>query len=449
MTLSGTNTYSGNTVINGGKLIINTNGSIANSPVISLSSNTTFDVSAATPFTVASGQKLSGITTGTGTATINASTSAGSGNVTLASGAQAAFTVVYNAISNNFFVGNLKVLGGVTFNGNAININMTGAPLTTGTYTLMTATNGFTLNGSLPTPIITGQGLANIGAVPQLIINGTSLQLVISFGTTTTGITNNCGDTAIFTATPAYGATSYQWYNPSLQPISGATSTTLMLPNTHPSDSGTYQIVATGPGFSLTNSQVLLTLDTAPPTITLNGSSTVLVTLGSPYTELGATANDACSGNSLTVTTTGSVNTSVAGEYDITYSATTDEGVPGSATRAVIVFDPNAVATPISMNLDFGAATDANSSNPINIPAGWSLLAYGDLNQNPNIQGSPSFSNPDGHNPGLTLSFGNISGWSTASSEFTGANNSPWWASPPMASSTTALKAAVFLRPLP
>ena len=424
VTLSGTNTYSGNTVINGGKLIINTNGSIANSPIISLSSNTTFDVSAATPFTIGSGQKLSGIATGTGTATINASPSGGSGNVTFASGAQAAFTVAYNTVSNNFFVGGLKVLGGVTFNGNAISINTTGAPLPTGTYTLMTATNGFTLNGSLPAPIITGQGLANIGAVPQIIINGTSLQLVISFGTTTTGITNNCGDTAIFTVTPAYGATSYQWYNPSLQPISGATSTTLTLPNTHPADSGVYQIVAAGPGLSFTNSVVLLTLDTAPPTITVNGSSTVLVTLGSPYTELGAIAADGCSGNSLSVTTTGSVNTGVAGEYDITYSATTDEGVPGNATRAVIVFDPNAVATPISMNLDYGAATDANNSNPINIPAGWSLLAYGDLNQNPNIQGSPSFANPDGHNPSLTLSFGNISGWSTASSEFTGANSS-------------------------
>jgi Invasin, domain 3/Bacterial Ig-like domain (group 1)/Bacterial surface protein, Ig-like domain len=417
VTLSGTNTYSGDTTVNGGKLIINTNGSIANTPSIALASGTTLDISAASPFTLLGGQALLGGTSGTGTATIK-------GTLVLAPSAQAAFTAIGNASSSSSVtVGKLTVQGAVTLNGNALAVNVTGVPLPAGTYTLMTANNGFTVNGSLPLPTITGQGLAN-GSVPQIAINGQNLQLLVGFSVSPTGITNHCGDSATFTATPALGATSYQWYAPSLQPIPGATNTTLVLTNTHPSDSGTYLIVATGPSGGLTNSVVLLNTDTAPPVMTLNGTSTIALTLGAAYTELGATAYDACAGSSVAVTTTGTVNTSMAGEYYLTYSAITGAGIPGSLTRAVVVIDPTVVVPGITLNLDFGAATDANPLNPITPPPGWSLLAYGDLYQNPNVWGSPAFPNPDGNHPGLTLSFGDISGWSTASGEANGANSS-------------------------
>jgi autotransporter-associated beta strand protein len=423
VTLFGANTYSGNTTVNGGKLIISTNGSIANSPNITLASGTALDISVATPFTISGSQTLSGNVNGTGSATILASTTSDPGTLTLATGAQAAFTAAVNATNNAVSIGKLTVEGGVTLNGNAVTVNIIGAPLPTGTNILMTATNGFTVNGTLPPPTLTGQGTASNG-IPLIVVNGQNLELVTSFSVSPTSISNNCGNTAIFTATPAYGATSYQWFNPSLQPIPGATNTTLTLYNTHPSDSGTYEIVATGPNGTLTNSVVLLTTDSAPPILALNGSSTILVTLGSPYTELGATAYDGCSGDILAVTTNGTVNTSAAGEYDITYSAVTGNNVPGSVTRAVIVFDPTVIASPVSMNLDFGADTDVNPTNTIAVPSGWTLLAYGNLYQEPNIEGSPSFPNPDGKNPGLTLGFGNISGWSTGSTEYTGANSS-------------------------
>jgi hypothetical protein len=245
-----------------------------------------------------------------------------------------------------------------------------------------------------------------------------------SFSVSPAAITNVCHGSAAFTATPAAGATNYQWYNPSSHAIPGATNLTLTLTNTPPSDSGTYTIVATGPTWTSTNSVVLLTTDTAPPVITLNGSSTVVLTLGGTFADPGATAYDTCPGNTVPVTITGTVNSSVAGEYDITYSATTGAGTPGAVTRAVIVINPT-VATPvITLDLDFGAATDTNSLNPITTPVGWTLLPYGNLYQSPNIWGSPSFPNPDGNHPGLTLSFGNISGWSTASGQSNGANSS-------------------------
>ena len=103
---------------------------------------------------------------------------------------------------------------------------------------------------------------------------------------------------------------------------------------------------------------VLLTTDTAPPLMTLNGTSPISLTLGSTYTELGATAYDTCAGNSLAVTTTGTVNTSVVGEYDITYSAITGAGTPGSLTRAVMVVDPaltNLVIAPSSVTPQCGS----------------------------------------------------------------------------------------------
>ena len=179
-----------------------------------------------------------------------------------------------------------------------------------------------------------------------------------NFSVSPAAITNNCLGSATFAATPALGATNYQWYNPSFQPITGATNTTLVLTNTHPSDSGTYTIVATGPTWTATNSVVLLTTDTAPPLMTLNGSSTNQITLGGTYTELGATAYDTCAGNSLTVTNTGTVNTSVAGQYYITYSAVTGDGNPGSLTRTVVVIDPtlnNLVIVPASATPQCGS----------------------------------------------------------------------------------------------
>ncbi len=335
VTLGGTNTYTGNTTVNGGKLIINTNGLIANTPSITLAAGTTFDVSAASPFTLFGSQTLSGAANGTGTATIAAKGS----NLTLSSGAQAAFTIAGNANSSSVTVGKITVQGSVTLNGNAITINVIGAPLPAGAYTLMTATNGFTINGSLPMPLIIGQGLAG-GSIPQIVTNGQNLQLAVGFSVSPASINNTCGDSAIFTVTPAAGATSYQWYDPSFQPLAGATSTTLTLNNTHPSDSGTYFVVATSPTGSFTNSVVLLTTDSALPLITLNGNSNMVIALGSTYTEPGATAYDTCAGNSLFVTITGSVNTSVLGEYDITYSAITGAGVQGSVMRAVQVVDP-------------------------------------------------------------------------------------------------------------
>ncbi len=75
-----------------------------------------------------------------------------------------------------------------------------------------------------------------------------------------------------------------------------------------------------------------------PPTIALTGSSTMTITVGDAFVDLGATATDTEDGDLTShVITTGSVNTSSAGTYVLTYTVTDSGGLSTSTTRTVIV----------------------------------------------------------------------------------------------------------------
>ncbi len=81
--------------------------------------------------------------------------------------------------------------------------------------------------------------------------------------------------------------------------------------------------------------------DTTAPTITLLGESVVEVELDTSYEDAGATATDAVDG-SVEVVTTGSVDTSAAATYILTYTATDTAGNSSTATRTVKVKDVTA-----------------------------------------------------------------------------------------------------------
>ena len=66
-------------------------------------------------------------------------------------------------------------------------------------------------------------------------------------------------------------------------------------------------------------------VDTTPPIISLNGNSSITLAFGESYAELGATATDDVDGN-VEVVISGIVESSVSGEYVITYSATDSSG---------------------------------------------------------------------------------------------------------------------------
>lgn len=78
--------------------------------------------------------------------------------------------------------------------------------------------------------------------------------------------------------------------------------------------------------------------DTEAPVITLNGDQTMIAEAGRPYSDGGATAEDNIDG-SVPVTTSGSVDTSMLGVYELTYTATDAAGNEASVTRQITVAD--------------------------------------------------------------------------------------------------------------
>ena len=70
-------------------------------------------------------------------------------------------------------------------------------------------------------------------------------------------------------------------------------------------------------GNTSTATRIVNVVDTTAPVVTLTGAATVTVELGGTYTELGATASDAS--GTVTVETTGTVDTDTVGSYTVTY----------------------------------------------------------------------------------------------------------------------------------
>lgn len=79
--------------------------------------------------------------------------------------------------------------------------------------------------------------------------------------------------------------------------------------------------------------------DTTAPVVTLKGASTANVTLGTAYTDEGATADDDRDGDiSSSIVVDNPVTASTpTGTYTVTYTATDEAGNVGTATRTVIV----------------------------------------------------------------------------------------------------------------
>ena len=74
------------------------------------------------------------------------------------------------------------------------------------------------------------------------------------------------------------------------------------------------------------------------PVITLNGEETITVEINSTFDDPGATATDEVDGDlSSSIVITGTVNTSIIGEYQLTYSVKNSFGKEATATRKVVV----------------------------------------------------------------------------------------------------------------
>ena len=84
-------------------------------------------------------------------------------------------------------------------------------------------------------------------------------------------------------------------------------------------------------------------VDDPSPTITVRGSNPVTIAHGSTYSDRGATCRDIPDGT-LPVRSSGTVDTTTPGYYTITYRCTDSAGQGATATRTVIVDQPNPTA---------------------------------------------------------------------------------------------------------
>jgi len=98
--------------------------------------------------------------------------------------------------------------------------------------------------------------------------------------------------------------------------------------------------------------------DTTPPVITLNGSQTIEILMGRPYTEEGASAIDDVDG-SVNVTLSGEVNTDVVGTYSIIYTASDSSQNAADKIRNVIVVSEHAQSLKTTIDVLALYTTDA------------------------------------------------------------------------------------------
>ncbi|WP_224249499.1 immunoglobulin-like domain-containing protein [Hyalangium gracile] len=87
-------------------------------------------------------------------------------------------------------------------------------------------------------------------------------------------------------------------------------------------------------------SRTVAVVDTLAPTLSLLGSASQAVECGSSYTDPGATAADACTGDlTASIVKSGSVNTAALGNYSLSYLVADASGNTATASRSVTVRD--------------------------------------------------------------------------------------------------------------
>lgn len=110
----------------------------------------------------------------------------------------------------------------------------------------------------------------------------------------------------------------------------------------------TYQVADSSGNIGQTKRTVRIA-DLTPPVITLKGSQSTYIKVGTTYTDPGFTASDNIDGDmTAKVSVSGSVDTSKMGINTITYSATDSFGNKTTVKRSIFVYQKQMVANPVN-----------------------------------------------------------------------------------------------------
>jgi len=222
-----------------------------------------------------------------------------------------------------------------------------------------------TLNGSNPTivelggsyseagatadtgEVVTASGSVNTSAVGVYTITYTAIDRAGNTGTATRTVIVEDTIAPVITiagsdpVTHELG-TTYTDAGASASDLSGSiTVTTNGTVNSNAVGSYVLTYIATdSSGNTATATRTVNVVDTTAPVVTVTGDNPATVELGTTYTDAGATATDAS--GTVTVVTSGTVDTDTVGSYTLTYTSTDASGNASSKTRTVNVVDTTA-----------------------------------------------------------------------------------------------------------
>jgi hypothetical protein len=327
----GTNTYSGNTTIGAGTLALGGNGSIANTPSITLFSGATLDVTGLnTALTLGSGQTLQASATVANT-TARIAVAAGK-NLTLGGTTTGLAFTAYGGGSAPLTVTGTSA-GSLDLNGKPVTVTTTTA-LPAGAYKLVGKAGLATVTNTPGTLTVNGSGVTPGGTASLRVTAGELYLDVVTTIATTTTVTRSAG-----TSPSTYGSTLT--FKATVVPASGAVVPT-----------GTVQFKTNGMSFG---SPVTVSADTNAPNGKAEIDASLLPYDASAYT---VTASYTASGGF----TGSSDNTGISQTIDkATPTATlavtnSPETYDGSAKSATVVTNASSVpGTVANIQLDGGA----------------------------------------------------------------------------------------------
>ncbi len=313
-----------------------------------LTGTATFNTGALTQLTLLSASGNGGVvktgpgrlTLGSGNASITPNSYAGAtsinqGTLTLNGNNTSAIALAAGTVLELNLANPVVSTNTLSFSGNAT-VSIVGTPVAATTYNLVTA-SAITGTPTLSAPI-TGFSLVNTGTVLQLApaAAGDTIKPIITLVGNAT-LTVNAGSTY----TDA-GATATDETAPANPVVTTTGTVNTAVPGIYVLS---YDAVDTAGNTAITVTRTVTVVDATAPVITRTGPASVTVDWGSTYTDAGATATDNVD-PSVTVTTSGTVNTAKPGTYTLTYNATDvalNAATPVTRTVTVSIANPTTV----------------------------------------------------------------------------------------------------------